>query len=156
MCITESFHDNTPPHNIGFDAAIEFSPHSVMMKKKKPSFWDKIFNKNPNLDIRDYKLGVDSIISRVLPNHKLYRCVTPSWDNSARKGKNGIIGVNSSPRLYYEWLNYIVKIFKPYSKDENFIFINAMNEWAEGNHLEPCVKYGNSYLEATKKALLDS
>ena len=39
------------------------------------------------------------------------------------------------------------------SRDENFIFINAMNEWAEGNHLEPCIKYGTAYLEATKNAL---
>ena len=43
--------------------------------------------------------------------------------------------------------------FIPFAKDENFIFINAMNEWAEGNHLEPCIKYKNTYLEATKKAL---
>jgi len=153
LCITESFQDKTPPSQIDFDAAVEFSPHSVMMEKKKPSIWDKLFNKNSNLNIRDYKLGADNIISRVLPDHKLFRCVTPSWDNSARKGKNGIIGVNSSPKTYYNWLSDVVKSFKPYSKDENFIFINAMNEWAEGNHLEPCVKYGTSYLEATKKAL---
>ena len=30
----------------------------------------------------------------------------------------------------------------------------SWNEWAEGNHLEPCEKWGNSYLEATKRVLL--
>ena len=45
--------------------------------------------------------------------------------------------------------------FKPYAKDENFIFINAWNEWAEGNHLEPCVKWGSQYLDATKMVLLN-
>jgi hypothetical protein len=34
---------------------------------------------------------------------------------------------------------------------ENFVFINAWNEWAEGNHLEPCQKWGKDYLEVTKE-----
>ena len=28
------------------------------------------------------------------------------------------------------------------------IFLKSWNEWAEGNHLEPCEKWGKSYLEA--------
>ena len=49
-------------------------------------------------------------------------------------------------------LQAILKKFKPFSPEENFIFINAWNEWAEGNHLEPCKKWGLQYLEATKAA----
>ena len=33
------------------------------------------------------------------------------------------------------------------------LFIKSWNEWGEGNHLEPDLKYGLTYLEATKKAL---
>lgn len=40
--------------------------------------------------------------------------------------------------------------FKPYSEDENLIFINAWNEWAEGCHLEPDLKNGTGFLEAVK------
>ena len=38
---------------------------------------------------------------------------------------------------------------------DRFLFINAWNEWAEGNHLEPCQKWGKGYLEATKEILTD-
>jgi hypothetical protein len=43
--------------------------------------------------------------------------------------------------------------FQPFSKEENFVFINAWNEWAEGNHLEPCEKWGFGYLENTKRII---
>ncbi|WP_196802945.1 glycoside hydrolase family 99-like domain-containing protein [Candidatus Stoquefichus massiliensis] len=39
------------------------------------------------------------------------------------------------------------------SEDKKIIFIKSWNEWGEGNHLEPDLKYGLGYLEAYKKAI---
>jgi Glycosyltransferase WbsX len=36
---------------------------------------------------------------------------------------------------------------------ENFIFLNAWNEWSEGAYLEPDEKYGCQYLDEIKRAL---
>jgi Glycosyltransferase WbsX len=76
-----------------------------------------------------------------------YFSVFPSWDNSARRKKGGgKIFVDSSPEEFKRWLKYYYNL-QPYSKEENFLVINAWNEWAEGNHLEPCTRWGRQYLE---------
>ena len=155
---TESFNTRVRPNDIGFDAAIEFSPHQIIKNKFIGGIFSRVLNKLGlnkfnQLDVRDYKKGVEESINRELPDYKLFRCVTPSWDNTARKSKQGAIAVGSSPNYYEYWMKCLLNKIQRYSKDENFIFINAMNEWAEGNHLEPCTKYGTGYLRATKNAL---
>ena len=82
--------------------------------------------------------------------HKVYSCVCPGFDNSARKAKNYFILKNSTPTLFKKWLQEKVQLFTPYSEEENLFFINAWNEWAEGNYLEPSRKWGRAYLEVVK------
>lgn len=60
---------------------------------------------------------------------------------------------NSTPSLFGKWAEHLLSVFMPFSKDENFVFINAWNEWAEGNHMEPDIKWGRGYLEALKQAV---
>lgn len=160
LCVMESFNRSINPKSIQFDAVIEFSPHNLLKYRNPQSkFEKKLINlklkKNKTYSLRDYKMAVKKAIERKEPDFKLFRSVTPGWDNTARRNEMATMAIGSSPENYYYWLKNIVKNFKPYSEEENFVFINAMNEWAEGNHLEPCAKYGTAYLEATKKALED-
>lgn len=104
-------------------------------------------NKN---HIFDYKELVKMQIAMDIQD-RTFPSLIPMWDNSARKkGKNAHIVINNSPALYGKWLEAILIKFKPWSEEENFVFINAWNEWGEGNHLEPCSKWGKQYLEITK------
>ena len=74
------------------------------------------------------------------------------WDNSARRRKKGAtIFINSTPAAFKKWLNYWYTRLEPFSADENFMVINAWNEWAEGNYLEPSEIWGRQYLEAVKE-----
>ena len=77
------------------------------------------------------------------------------WDNSARRSVNANIFLGSTPTLFKQWLSKIVtRTRQRYSGDEQIVFINAWNEWAEGCHLEPDQKWGSDYLEATRDALM--
>jgi hypothetical protein len=81
--------------------------------------------------------------------------VTPSWDNSARRSENATIYFGSTPYTYYRWLKKIIEYTRNNLEgDEKMVFVNGWNEWAEGNHLEPDVRYGKAYLEATRNAIM--
>lgn len=157
LCVMESYQEIENFESLGFDAAIEFSPHHLLKWDRPVVKMDKIkeisgIKKKTTYRVTDYNTAVKKALERE-PKYKLYPSVTPSWDNTARKKENAVICEGGTPENYYYWLQNTIKKFEPFSEEENFIFINAMNEWAEGNHLEPCVKYGKDYLEATKKAL---
>jgi lipopolysaccharide biosynthesis protein len=149
------------PQTLGFDAAVEFQPDwSNLPERQYGSVVSRALNKfnispSPYINnyVIDYEKLAQNMIGRGMPSYKLFPGVTPAWDNSARRKSKANIFVDSTPAKYENWLRHIVKVFKPYSAEENFIFINAWNEWAEGNHLEPCRKWGHQYLEATARAL---
>ncbi|MER2998307.1 glycoside hydrolase family 99-like domain-containing protein [Pontibacter populi] len=175
LCRMESFGESGEHYlQDGFDAAIEFEPssnrlfhsftHQVRMKllRNKLSTWyanyklsDSETKKAILHDVRsilDYSDYVNFLKKYPKNPYKYFPGVTPMWDNSARRKNNYFIFKNSTPEKYREWLQHEIENFKPYSVEENFIFINAWNEWAEGNHLEPCRKWGRAYLEATRTA----
>lgn len=153
----------------GFDVKVEFQPY-VTPHLKTEIFAQILDFKNSNLFFRtfrhyfpnsnnpfnmnfSYKDYVTFMCNRKPDCLKTFPCVTPSWDNSSRRKGWFFMLKNSTPSLFGKWLAYVLKNFVPYSDDENFVFINAWNEWAEGNHLEPDQKWGRAYLEETKKQI---
>ena len=83
-----------------------------------------------------------------------YLTVFPGWDNTARRQNNPFIFAGASPGTYQAWLEKSVELTRCFrSGDEKLVFINAWNEWAEGNHLEPDQEFGYQYLEATRNAI---
>ena len=68
-------------------------------------------------------------------SHGLYY----SWDNTPRHGKKGYVISYPSKSEFDNYMSLI--------GDEEYLFINAWNEWAEGMIMEPTVEYGFRNLE---------
>jgi lipopolysaccharide biosynthesis protein len=140
---------------VGFDVVIEWQPDWKNLNIV-PSFWDRIKNKfgiGETYRSISYEEVVERMLKKPLPSEKHFHCIMPSWDNSARRKQNAFLITDSNPDKYQNWLSEVCKKSKVYENDENFIFINAWNEWAEGNHLEPDLKWGRAYLEKTREVL---
>jgi lipopolysaccharide biosynthesis protein len=158
----ESFVDDRgAAGRLPLDAAVEFAPDWACLPPRvmPAGFLPRILRRRLIKSVwwknrvHDYNGLRDRMLAKPGPSYLRYPGVTPSWDNSPRKREDAIILQNASPQGYEQWLKAVVKRFNPPSREENFVFINAWNEWAEGNHLEPCRKWGRGYLEATQRAL---
>jgi lipopolysaccharide biosynthesis protein len=75
------------------------------------------------------------------------------WDNTARRGSKAIIIEGNEPAIVANGLRSLVASIRDKSFDERLIFINAWNEWAEGNYLEPDQKNGYKFLEAFRDVI---
>lgn len=148
------------PKSIGFDSSVEFAPYGGMSSPimrgtlstlaAKLGVFPTAFGIH---DIYEYQSAATTMMNRPAPAFNRFHCVTPGWDNTARRSKNGVVLINATPERYERWLRTILKKTREkFSGDERIVFINAWNEWAEGNHLEPDQKWGRAFLDATLRA----
>jgi hypothetical protein len=60
----------------------------------------------------------------------------------------------SSPELFGYWAEAMARDTRARLRgDEQLLFVNAWNEWAEGCVLEPDARTGTQYLEALRDAV---
>ena len=138
--------ERDPTEAFGFYAALEFQPNLKRMPPElKAGPWDSFLNrfretKDPITRNRVFQYSdyVDHALQQDPVAYKRFPGLTPGWDNSPRR-RNIMctILLDATPEHYERWLREIYDRFEPYSPEDNFVFINAWNEWAEGNHLEP-------------------
>jgi Glycosyltransferase WbsX/Domain of unknown function (DUF4214) len=146
------FYDVTSPDEVGADALVEFPPHKFISSDNHPDVFPNFTNPNFNGGVVDYKKIIQQSMRRGKHDYVFYRGIVPSWDNTARRQNTPITILNSSPALYSKWLEYLRRYTRENDKlkmKNEFIFINAWNEWGEGCHLEPDIHWGKSYLEET-------
>ena len=90
---------------------------------------------NPEIDREEY----------IIPS------LIPQWDHSPRSKRKGIIFHHSSPKLFGKHIHKVLKMIG--EKQNKIVFLKSWNEWAEGNYMEPDLKYGKGYIIELSKHL---
>jgi lipopolysaccharide biosynthesis protein len=83
----------------------------------------------------------------------VFPCVYPNWDNTPRSGARGLVAHGSSPERFGVHVADAVKRLGRLPASQRLLFVKSWNEWAEGNHLEPDLRFGASYLEVLQRSL---
>ena len=144
--------DMVDPSSIGFDGAIEFPPvgiHAVAASDDIESIYGDVES-----SVYDYEKTLDHRLQQTSrPTYYRARGVMPGWDNTARRNKQANLFINNTPELFSHWLHDAIRDMRwHYQGEQQLVFINAWNEWAEGAYLELDRRFGHAYLKATQKA----
>jgi len=157
---------------MGFDAIVGFEPHSrTMLRQSTLGYLHYLLPRTINYFVRRLGLGryvpEFSVINR-FDYRELMRTAThapasevtffpsviPSWDNAARRKSGATVIQNDDAQLFEQWLRDASRRVEDYPADQQLVFINAWNEWAEGCHLEPDQRNGHRFLEAVARVFI--
>lgn len=159
----ESFRTETgDPRAAGFDAAVQFQPSwenippaprwfraRQHLRRVDDRFSHRVFR---------YDDLADLAIAAPPKEYPRWPGVTPGFDNSSRRRHEATILVEPSPATYGRWLDVALERSETVAdllgcETPGLVFVNAWNEWAEGNHLEPDIRFGHAFLDATRRAV---
>ncbi len=140
------------PRPLGFDAAVQFPPHNVACDAiSKPGLAAGFAGK-----IYDYESVARGFVRPHRPDagYPLFRCVSPGWDDTARRGLSATIFADAAPDKYARWLEAAcVDAFCNHPPERRIVFVNVWNEWAGGACLEPDSRDGYACLNRTADVL---
>lgn len=151
-------HQNVDPDALeaGFDAVVEqrlpMRP-KMGLRRRLERKWRHVRGL-PGLPARfDYEASVSEILARPTYTEKILPMVLPNWDNTPRSGGNGYVLTDSTPEKWRTMLRKAIEATRTIVPGKRLIFIKSWNEWAEGNHLEPDLRFGLQYLEVLKEEI---
>ena len=149
LCWVESWGpppDDEGPDAYGIDASVGFMPlHGEQLHRPLETLRGH--------RVLDYPSAAQVHTELNHQRWKRFPSVMVGWDNTARRARGATIYDGATPERYEAWLRATADSLADVRSEENYLFILAWNEWAEGNHLEPDLRYGRAFLEATKAVL---
>ena len=114
----------------------------------------KSYVKNMPPHVFDYKNVFHDFINKEIDSQiDVVPQIYPQWDHSPRTGPKGNIYINSTPELFKEHVKDALDAIKDKPEHLQILILKSWNEWAEGNYMEPDLKYGKGFIKALRSAL---
>jgi lipopolysaccharide biosynthesis protein len=140
------------------DASVDFEPNRTKSEKlqtapilkpreKGGRIWNYFAIKRLSYD------KLNRAMQKKTHGKNQFRTVFVDYDDSPRRGALGVVIRGASPSKFGRYLKKTIK--KSREEGNRYVFLNAWNEWGEGNYLEPDTRYGYEYLKQIKAALED-
>lgn len=132
------------------NASVDFEPNRTKSEKLQTVSSLKPSEKGPRLWNRFAikRISYDDINRRMqkIPHKKnQFRTVFVDYDDSPRRGVRAVITRGATPRKFGRYLRDTLA--RSRAEGNEYVFINAWNEWGEGNYLEPDQRHGYAYLQ---------
>ena len=117
-------------------------------------FIRRLFRKKTGPKVFDYNKIWNTAISTPPISDKSIPCAFVDFDNTPRRKEQGWLFKNCSVENFKQHFSKFYSKSKGEYKND-YMFIFAWNEWAEGGYLEPDCDNGYGYLNAIKDVLKD-
>ena len=66
------------------------------------------------------------------------------------------IYVGSTPDVFRSQIQSALSLLENKTDEHKILFLRSWNEWAEGNYVEPDLKYGHGYLDVLRECLIEN
>ncbi len=99
----------------------------------------------------DYNKIMDNFYCDEEKREEVHPQIIPRLDRTPRSGKDARIYSNSTPEKFGRSVEKALQLIKNKKDEHKILFLQAWNEWGEGNYMEPDIKYGTGYLDVLRK-----
>lgn len=104
--------------------------------------------------IFSYKGVVKCISGGTDADPKVSPTILAGWDHTPRSGRRGCVMTGYTPKAFKEHARQVLDSVRRRQGGSGLVFLKSWNEWAEGNYIEPDLKWGMAFLDALKDCLL--
>lgn len=101
----------------------------------------------------NYKNIIKNLVTQQDSEENVYPTIISGYDRTARAGRKATIYYNYTPNLFKNHASEIINAVQKKKDEHRIIFLKSWNEWAEGNYIEPDLKYGKAFLNVLKELL---
>lgn len=120
-----------------------------LLRDERVKAWRERLMSRP-INVRFYKDIYQDLVVKQSLDFEYYPSVIPNWDNTPRSGTRGSVMLNSTPELFRKHLQSAIARVADAPFQHRILMLKSWNEWAEGNYMEPDLRYGNAYLEVLR------